>query len=126
QNNILSVPPPPALVGLYPAPVGACAKPARARSWLANGAERPRPTIRCRRARRDNRPALTAAIRFRNSRSFMGTPTRRRGLWVPSQSRGTPATRASICYHRRDAEPLAICEPGNAFHRGEIADDEVG
>src|ERR1700730_93456 len=77
QNSILSDPPPPALVGLYSALVGACAKPAWARSWVANGAVRPRPTILRTKARRDVRPAFTPAIRICNSCSYIESSCRR-------------------------------------------------
>src|SRR5882724_3330761 len=77
QNSILSGPPPPALVGLYSALVGACAKPALARSWVAKGAVRPRPMNLRTRVRRDIRPAFTPASRSRNSCSSILSSCRR-------------------------------------------------
>src|ERR1700730_1643164 len=67
-------PPPPALVGVYSAAVGAWAKPERARSRFTNAAVRPSPTSLATKARRDTRPALTAPSRSRNSASFMEPP----------------------------------------------------
>src|SRR5215831_10813075 len=72
QNNVLSVPPPPALVGLYSGGVVACAIPKAANRRVAKGAVRPRPTIRRMKARRGTRPAFTAATRSRKSCSFIG------------------------------------------------------
>src|SRR5262249_46917119 len=69
QNNVLSAPPPPDLVGLYSADVAACATPAWAKSWAANGAVRPRPIIWRTKARRDIRRTFTAATSCRISRS---------------------------------------------------------
>ena len=42
----------------------------------AIGAVRPTAIIRCTKARRDNRPVLTSAIRSRSSRSFIGLAPR--------------------------------------------------
>src|ERR1700730_13559791 len=105
QNSILGDPPP-ALVGLYSALVGACAKPAWARSWVANGAVRPRPTILRTKARRDVRPAFTAVIRICNSCSCIESSCRRtsvkmagdhvlRGYFLPDR-RLVPGLRHSM------------------------------
>src|SRR6266446_3618049 len=77
QNSILSGPLPPALVGLYSVLAGVCARPALARSWVANGAVRPSPTILRAKARRDIRPAFTPAIRSRNLCSCIISSCRR-------------------------------------------------
>src|SRR5215471_18065703 len=71
QNSVLSSPPPPALVGLYWVSPGGCAIPALASRRLANGADRPRPSILPTSARRDARPAFAAAMSSRSSRSFI-------------------------------------------------------
>src|ERR1700724_1595005 len=102
QNSILSDPPPPALVGLYSVLAGACAKPALARSWVANGAVRPRPTILRTKARRDTRPVFTAAIRFRNLCSCIVSSCRR----ISVKMAGDHVLRGDFFADRRIAPPL--------------------
>src|SRR5690349_21398398 len=118
QNNTLSGPPPPALVGLYSAVCAACAKPAWLSNVLARGAVRPRPTILRTKARRDTRPAFTAAISFRKSCSFMEYPR-------PSLSRhdGLQQTKEqfSSVYYRWQIRPRGlVVEPDR--HQGQLMD----
>src|SRR5262245_53726144 len=84
QNSILSGPPPPALVGLYTELAGACARPAWVRSWVANGAVRPRPTILRTKARREVLPTFTRAIRSCSSCSCIEPPRRRKSVKMAS------------------------------------------
>src|SRR5215469_15526640 len=83
QSSAFSVPPPPALVGLYSVWVAACATPAWVRSWRAKGAVRPRPAIRRTKARREIPPALTAATSSRSSCSVIATYQRPSCVAVP-------------------------------------------
>src|SRR5437764_14167285 len=106
QNSIFSGPPPPALVGLYSAWAGVCARPAWASKRVAKGAVRPRPTILCTKVRRDTRRALTPATRSRRACAFM-----------EECLTGIAEAKRLVGYHRIEIKALLVSKGPTADRR---------